>query len=334
MAIIDDDEARASPPEPSAVADADAFGFVAYPVGCAFEGGTIVAVPNHNESVEWMREQSFRPNVLPMDNARDWRWERRILFPPLVTSREWTADGMVELPNTTRPATTFSVPATHAIRLECPAAKLSDLREKDSGFLIRAFALLFDSPAQFHDWWFDAPLSIGAASLDPTEKVASAFLTTAYRTWLDWPPSLQQQMLSALYLFARAPGHQWYWEHFAWEYTVADALYAIAAELDPKLPARGAHNRRLRRMIESFELAFGSDESEWLNTIVCLRNELIHQARWAGHQPSTSTSQRAVHAPWVLHDLNQRLIVTLLGYRNDFVRTSWSTGFNYAFEEK
>ena len=312
---------------------ADRFGFVAYPIGFSFTGGAIEPVPNHHEVIESVREQSFRPNSNPIDPARDWRDEQRIIFPPVIHSGVRTRRGFLDVPNSDRPATIFRVPATHAIRLDRFSGAPTEAREADTGFLIRAFAFLFDSAAQFHSWWFDAPISFGAYNLDPTEEVAAEFLSKAYRTWLRWDVEQQQAMIAVLKMFARAPGYQWYWEQFAWEYTVTDACYKLAKkEIDHSLPFPGFHKQRLPLLIRSLGLSLTPEEQGWIDTIVPLRNTLIHEARWAGHLPSSKTSQRAVQTPLVLHQLNQRLIVALLGFECEFVRTPWDRNGHARFE--
>jgi hypothetical protein len=112
-------------------------------------------------------------------------------------------------------------------------------------------------------------------------------------------------MIALLKMHARAPGHQWYWERFAWEYSVSDACYRIAAALHPATLTQGKgrplpHAQRVAAMVTTFGLSHTLDESDWLNTFVCLRNELIHEARWAGNQPSTKTPTKGVHAPLAL----------------------------------
>ncbi len=137
-------------------------------------------------------------------------------------------------------------------------------------------------------------------------------------------------MISVLQMHSRAPGHQWYWEQFAWEYTVTDALFAIAVDLAPMYLRRPDgrkmnHRDRITAMISAFGLSLTDEEREWIDLIIRLRNELIHEARWAGQHPSTKTPRRAVHAGPILHQINQRLIVSLLGFQTSFIQASWAS---------
>jgi hypothetical protein len=86
-------------------------------------------------------------------------------------------------------------------------------------------------------------------------------------------------------------------------------------------------------MCREFGLKFEVEESNWVKFAVCLRNELIHEARWCGTQPSTKSSSPAFMAPRILHKLNQRLITGLLGYQNAFVPSAWHTLTNASFDK-
>jgi hypothetical protein len=53
---------------------------------------------------------------------------------------------------------------------------------------VAAYPFLFDAPAQFHDWWFDGPVAIGAQQLHPRADALTPLLSHAYASWRSWPP--------------------------------------------------------------------------------------------------------------------------------------------------
>jgi len=189
---------------------------------------------------------------------------------------------------------------------------------------------------QFHDWWFDGPISIAGKSLDPPQPVVEDFVSHCYGVWRSWPTTVQQLAISMLLMHTRAPGYRWYWERFAWEYTVTDACYKIAeAVWSARLPTkRPGHAERISTMCRTFGVSFETDERDWVTYAVALRNELLHEVRYAGAQPSSHGTNAGVLAPRMPHKLNQRLIVALLGYENGFVGSGWYTFTNAPFRQR
>jgi hypothetical protein len=62
-----------------------------------------------------------------------------------------------------------------------------------------------------------------------------------------------------------------------------------------------------------------------IGRFVQLRNDLFHESLWDRSQPTSAAREDAFRAAYDLQRLNQRLIPALLGYRNSYVGTDWSS---------
>ncbi|MBI1814043.1 MAG: hypothetical protein HYR72_03615 [Deltaproteobacteria bacterium] len=317
----------------------DRFGFLPSHASCQFKGGAIEPVPNYDDVWKWVQHHLYFENLLAQPSSS---FEPGILFPPLSWRQQHdprTDDLVSVVPGSEGPALLHRVPTSHYVRLDDVVAGAE--REGSVGFVTNVIGFLYDAPTQFWDWWFDGPVSIGGKSLHPVPLVLQDFVSHAYATWRAWGPEPQQLMISLLNMHGRAPGHRWHWERFSWEYTVTDACYKVADTVCPgrfrrhgkAKGKRPKHGDRIKLMCREFGLPFGAEEDAWVNFAVCLRNELLHEARWSGAQPSTKGSDAAFRAPRFLHKLNQRLIVGLLDYRNGFLASGWLTLSNAHFDK-
>ncbi len=316
---------RESPPATEVREGWDRFGFLPSNIACHFEGGAIAPVSNFDAVSNWVQKHLRFDNPLAQPNGG---FVPGTLFPP----RSWrelqdpgNPDQVEVVPGSAGIALLQRVASSHYLRLDDavdPVAK----REGAAGFIIKLVGFMYDAPTQFWDWWFDGPVSIGRGIRTPP-KVFADFVSIAFANWREWDPASQQGMISALNMHSRAPAHGWYWERFCWEYAVTDACFRIAKTVWPeriRLYGKGLkHSDRIPIMCREFGLQFDREEAEWAKYAVDLRNELIHEARWCGAQPSSNAPDDSAQAPYRLHKLNQRLIVALLGYKNDFASSGW-----------
>jgi hypothetical protein len=125
----------------------------------------------------------------------------------------------------------------------------------------------------------------------------------------------------------RAPAYEWDWEHFIIEYFVFDACWKSAVELKlvPEKDGRGnriTHRERINWLCAKFNLQHKTDI---IREIVNLRNDLFHEALWDRGQPGTASTSGSFFSPLHLRRFNQRLVLALLGYENDYMRSSWWT---------
>jgi len=108
------------------------------------------------------------------------------------------------------------------------------------------------------------------------------------------------------------------WERFQAEYQVFDALYSIARDVG--IVSRVPHVERIPAMCASFGLPM---EATCVATIVRLRNDLLHEALWAGRMPGEARGNEAFHSSFWLDHLSSRLTLALLGINGPYVQSPW-----------
>ena len=305
----------------------DRFGFLPFEEGCHFVGGAIEPVTNFNDVFKWLRENVYYPSLVARPAER---FEHGILFPPMAWRQErHPTNGSVRtIGGSYRPAEMYRVPVSHYIRLDA-VSDVQNAREGATAFVTKVFGFIHDAPVQFWDWWFDGAASIGRHDLFIPPAVLEDFIAHAYATWRTWPAEAQELMISLLKLHGHAPGYRWDSERFSWEYIVTDACYRIADlvwpgrfRVDGKPDGKNPpHGTRIKLMAMEFGLRFEAKEAAWVKWLVRLRNNLVHEARW----PSALDEDDSYRAPGFLHKMNQRLIVALLAYHNDFLSSAWLT---------
>jgi hypothetical protein len=85
------------------------------------------------------------------------------------------------VPGSAGPPLLHRVPTSHYLHLDGVADLMTE-REGATGFVTKLIGFLYDTPTQFHDWWFDGPTSIATKSLDPAQMVLEHFMSHAYTT--------------------------------------------------------------------------------------------------------------------------------------------------------
>lgn len=188
-------------------------------------------------------------------------------------------------------------------------------------------AYLFGFRVHFHDWPFD-----GRVPIKRTHKIGispdriSDFFSHSYRTWKTWDKKQKKLFINILYMNSRSPSYEWDWERFTINYMVFDALYK-SANILYGLKING-HKNRLYEMCKHFKLVVKNNE---LDQIYNLRNELFHESLWDGSQPGKTASVSAFIQPDNLRRLNQRLIAAVLGYKTEYIKSTWTTFGNFSF---
>lgn len=290
-------------------------------------------------------EVNLRFGAVPYD------WEFRLdsghrmtPLPEFGTAWEWIAkykcdDGFLhapltwrvredgrEVPNSEKPANLFRVPATHEFHLSS-YDESEDPRNADAGFLMHFLGCLLGIRLQFEEWWVDLRIPSRATHhfclrVDQAEHV----LNHAYDRWLTWNKNKQLSFTTLLYMHCRAVGYRWNWERFAIEYMVFDGLFRFARNLcgSESVP----HSRRIKHMCERFGLAMNPVAMQ----VATARNELFHEALWAGDQPCSANDGQLYVFDGHLHRLNNRLFLAIIGYVNTYVRSSWWTFGNTLFD--
>jgi hypothetical protein len=289
----------------SAAIITERFGFLNHPHEIHFGFGTIKPLAEFATGLDYMRMYGNQDGYI---------------YPPQVrTVRLDLVDPGVQepIPNTERPAPVFALPMSHELLLSDPI-DANDVRHSDAGFLIHLLGFFFGTRLQFCDWNFDGRVPTGSSnSLTYLPDVPEHFISFAYQKWRAWPADLRRRFINIIYMHGRSRSSYWDWDRFVQQYMVFDAIFKFHQESTGKLHI--GHRERLTRLCEHYGLAKNLDV---LDAIYGLRNELFHEALWDGQTPGTRPSERTLMEKW-LTNLNSRLIVALIGYKNQFVGSGW-----------
>jgi hypothetical protein len=241
----------------------------------------------------------------------------------------WGDEAGQEVPNSERGALVFSLPATHGITLQGPSGDVDEARRGPAAFVIHFLGFLFGRRCQFDGWFFDLRLSSRSHAdcfLAPTDRAAE-LLTRAFDTWSRAPRRTRTVLTNALYMHNRAPCYEWSWERFIAEYQVFDALYSAASTL---------HGVKARRHADRFAALadrFGLWKDEPLfDSIASVRNDLFHEALWGGVMPGDAAPSEVYRAPMLLHFINQRLGLAVVGLSGPYIGSNWQSLQTYRLE--
>jgi hypothetical protein len=128
------------------------------------------------------------------------------------------------------------------------------------------------------------------------------------------------RMTNLLFMHCRAPSYSWDFEQFTFEFLVTDAIWRTVARTQQRSEPK--YEKRIIKLCEFFGIP---QEADVIQEIVALRNDLVHEALWAGMQPTSGGTAAAFRRVYDLRRLNMRLIPAVLGYRNRYVQTPWWT---------
>jgi len=282
------------------------FGFLAHDNPIHFEGGCIEPLETYPTAAEHIETYRHRDGYLYPPSQQTWNTNPK------------TGEKLAKVPNTQKPARVFPPPLSHHLILKSPFAK-GDLRRGDAGLIVHLIAVLFETRLQFEGWKFDGKVRIkDEPSILLNKGALSDALSYIYSQWCSWDANVQARVVNILYMHGRAKSCEWEWYRFLTQYLVFDSIYKLAMEL--KLVSRNLkHSMRLVRLCEKFEIPYDSDTVE---RIWELRNELVHEASIDGRAPGTIPDDTFYMSKW-LERLNARLIFGIGGYQNDFVRSGW-----------
>jgi hypothetical protein len=285
----------------------DLFGFLNYPDTLEFDGVRIEPVIEFHEGLKYIEKFANLDGYI---------------YPPMIKSVELdltTMEPVSDVPKSDKPASLFSLPASHSLNIDNPLSK-DNLRHGDAGLLVHLLAFFFGTRLQFSDWRFDGKV--------PTKRmnnflhasdVPSNFISHVYQHWRKLPNDLRTRYVNILYMHGRARSCEWEWDAFIYQYMVFDAIYKFYELSGNKKIS--SHKKRLESLCRHYEIPYDVAQ---LDRIYKLRNELFHEALWDGGTPGLQYSDSDTHltAKW-LERLNSRLIVSISDYRNDYTRSGW-----------
>ena len=172
-------------------------------------------------------------------------------------------------------------------------------------------------------------------SFIPADAEILACLDRAAEFWDAHDEETRKLMFGAIHWFLVAQSYDHQYERFAWAYTVLDNLHAIALKTTPDYAAsssgqRGGHGHRPLALSDVFGSplpeAFSDPGREKPNaaSLVNARNELVHEARWAGEPLGYAVSDEADGLISELEFFCSQNILALLGVPCRFRGVSYS----------
>lgn len=293
-----------------AFAYTDHFYYLPVPDHLEFEDGLIEPVPNLDQITaavaKWTHPDG---HVYPrmqktMRQKPGWKRPRKV-------------------PQSERPGLLHQLPTTHSLHLANPVLNQEQARYGPAGFLIHFLGFLYGFQCQFHDWWMDGRVSVrtGADHPPPTASRAGNIITRALRTWHSFAPRQRLVATNLLYLHSRTVVYEMEWECFQAEYQVLDAVFALARDTGqipprPRIP----HDQRIAALCNRFGIPL---DGGILQTVVRLRNELLHEVLWDGRMPGEARSPESLLASEWVHRLVRRATFAALGLHGTYIRTPW-----------
>lgn len=141
-------------------------------------------------------------------------------------------------------------------------------------------------------------------------------------------------MFGAVHWFLVSQSYGSQYERFAWLYTVLDNLHRIAWHVLPayrsQIPEKTRHGERPKALASTFRAPLppsfsipNGDETN-VDALVKARNELIHEARWAGEPLGYAVSNDGHMMYQEMRHFCSQIILGLLEIPCEFRKTSYS----------
>ncbi len=296
----------------------DSFGFLNQYISFCFE------------NVEIYPKDDFKESAITINSIIN---KDGFFYPPHINRVEYPINDFSKgkiIPNTERPAELYRLPASHIIKIKT-SDRLEFMRSNDAGFIIHFLGYLYGTRLQFSDWFFEGKVPVNTHhSFFASPKIANQVLSKAYKFWLTLDDTLRRIFTNILFMHIKAKCYEWDWEKFTIEYMVFDALFKISKSLNDSFFKYITHKQRLMSMCEFYSISY---KATTLEQIVKLRNELFHETLWDGGMPTSGKSHFAFFAADHLHRLNDRIITALIGYKNNFSKSTWESPNQFLFDE-
>ena len=228
------------------------------------------------------------------------------------------------LPNSTKPASLYKLPASHEIRLL--ETYTDDPLNNECLFLVQFLAFLFSTRAHVTQYWIDRriPLQKGHDYV-LHEPAIPKLVNDACKVWIDVGESSKRLFLTNLLtMHNRVFAYNWDWEQFLIAYTVFDGCYKFLIKQGVISPSK-SHAERWNVVMEKIGIP---PNPTLLKLIVGLRNSLFHETLWDGGQPCTGRSRDAFMSSSYIKKICARVLLYILGYRGEYLTESnwWTLG--------
>ena len=249
----------------------------------------------------------------------DGKW----LHPPLIE------EGLGAPPSMQRPlvyAPSFQVDPTHVIRTNIPNESRPYLH-----FQIQVLGLAQGLRLVPRGWTHFYRLCLrpgGLTDLVCTPPDVETILAGAEAFWLSHPAGRTRRLMFGAihwHLFAQSYLHEF--EIFNAEYTVLDTCFRIHCEI-AGTAATPSHSRRPSFLCEQYGIPippWAAVTSTGSCRLADLRNELVHEAQYAGQSIGFAYPPDAYSLDVQLACLNTRLLIALLGFRTSYVTSRVDT---------
>lgn len=190
----------------------------------------------------------------------------------------------------TRPTERFELPETHRL---VTLGRANDPEFGEFLILILGFVLGLRLTIKGTGHLQATPHEVGTlVSFRPTRREVGKVLEHATLFWDNHPPEMRKLLFGAVHYFLIAQGYGHQHERFAWMYTVMDNLHRVAwhtnATYQGAIQLKGQHSERPKALSSVFgsplpaSFIDPSGRANNVDRLVLVRNELIHEARWAG----------------------------------------------------
>jgi hypothetical protein len=279
----------------------DQFGYL--PIDCTLEfaGGLVAPMPDFKKARQDVSNRTQSDGYI---------------YPPIVCTRTkkpgWKR--WKKVPYSERQQLLHRLPSTHYLELYDTFRDQEEARYSVAGFVMHFLGFLYGHRCHFHDWWVDGRVLI-KGDIDyspPRPEKAQEILNHASQTWHNFRERQRQVAINvlALPLHARTPFYEMEWERFASEYQLLDAVCWLA----------GGRDKAMRRLCQRFKIAV---DTQKIDRLIRLRNDLLHQVLWDNRMPGEARSESSFYASYWLHKLTRRAMLGVLGFQGQYIRTPW-----------
>ena len=229
------------------------------------------------------------------------------------------------------PVLAYGLPPTHALRLGPP------LENDDYADFLIAAAGLMDGVRLTREGWshfYKAPLEPAKlCDFYPDRAEILEFLRIASAFWWAHSPEIRSRLFGAVHWLQFGSLLQHEFERFSGAYTVLDTLYWLHENLGG--PTSKTHAARASDLASHYELAlppWAAIRPDKKSRLSDLRNELIHEARFAGAPTGFDHPDDYPEIAMELTHFVYRLLFAIMQVPARYVRTPSTTRHMHGFD--
>lgn len=231
-----------------------------------------------------------------------------------------------------RPASVFSLPASHEITVASPLGTFDSV-PGDVALVMYLLAFVYGTRLQLAEWRFEGRVPVKPVNnIYVTDDICLDFLEHTYGWWRGLSEDQRSRFINVLYVYTRARSLEWEWDAFIYQYMTFDALYRLYADLHPSTQHNSiGHRQRFRVLLGAYDMPI---DNSLIDQIYMARNQLFHEALWTDSTIGFGSSDTgAFYLPYHLARLNDRIICNLIGYRNEYAGSVWWAMGTFLFDK-